>query len=531
MRGFVCLRAARVLIHRYSLSTSRWRTMTRFSYSDYIQLFRSNDARRERWQPKTLSPGDTGEHTGMEEVESNGWTALHEAAHQGHTDSLHKLLKSTGVSVDERTLLDQTPLMLAVQADHQECVWKLLEAGADPDICDQRRQTPLYKACEQVSVATVERLLLSGASVNQRCAHGRSALHEAAKLDSAQICKILLSYGANVNAGNTHSETPALEAAREGSSQSLKLLIQNGADVNLQSSNGSTALIEACTYGHIHTVKLLLRSQADANLSCITGEMALHAACRSGNSEIVSQLLPVSSRSRLSKSGLSPLHLAAESGHPAVLRQLLCSGWDPDSRDPTSRSCLQLAVLSRKSQAVMALLEARAEPEGGALLQALVQDQLEMVGLLLRFGAGVSFPALLMYTQSLPVLRELLEHGCPATTCFKCRHEDEEETGSKEGGQIKFCEWLGTARAPSSPSQVVDLLLDYVGNVRLCRRIIDLILSSPERESITERTTSPRRLLHFCRMKIRDQLGAHRLNSIHILPLPAPLRRYLLHSH
>lgn len=50
-----------------------------------------------------------------------------------------------GVCVDKRTLQEQTPLLLAVQGPHLECVRSLLEAGADPDISNKNKETPLYK--------------------------------------------------------------------------------------------------------------------------------------------------------------------------------------------------------------------------------------------------------------------------------------------------------------------------------------------------------------------------------------------------
>jgi len=47
--------------------------------------------------------------------------------------------------VDKRTLQEQTALLLAVCSGHLPCVRRLLEAGADPDICGKGKDTPLYK--------------------------------------------------------------------------------------------------------------------------------------------------------------------------------------------------------------------------------------------------------------------------------------------------------------------------------------------------------------------------------------------------
>lgn len=47
--------------------------------------------------------------------------------------------------INRRTMKGQTPLFLAVVADHVSCVQCLLEKGANPVIADKDRETPLYK--------------------------------------------------------------------------------------------------------------------------------------------------------------------------------------------------------------------------------------------------------------------------------------------------------------------------------------------------------------------------------------------------
>lgn len=58
--------------------------------------------------------------------------------------TINVLTAQPGV-VNQRTLKDQTALMLAVSRDHLACAEYLLETGADPDITNKDRETPLYK--------------------------------------------------------------------------------------------------------------------------------------------------------------------------------------------------------------------------------------------------------------------------------------------------------------------------------------------------------------------------------------------------
>lgn len=59
--------------------------------------------------------------------------------------------------------------------------------------------------------------------------------------------------------------------------------IFKGAGVNLQSCEGTTALSEACKHGHRDTVGFLLRHHADANKGSKTGLLPLHIAAQHGH--------------------------------------------------------------------------------------------------------------------------------------------------------------------------------------------------------------------------------------------------------
>ncbi|XP_016117130.1 ankyrin repeat and SOCS box protein 2 isoform X2 [Sinocyclocheilus grahami] len=536
--------------------------MTRFSYAEYIALFRSSDTKRNSSPQKISSSGRAANRDEevssavrrAEACESDDWTALHEAAHCGQTHCVQALLTDPGVCVDKRTLQEQTPLMLAVHGGHQECVRSLLEARADPDISNKNKETPLYKACEQESISVVKLLLASGVAVNQRCYRGWTALHEAARRDNTELCEALLRAGAAVDPRNTDHITPAIEAARHGRTGALAYLIQSGAGVNAQTCDGNTALTQACRHGHTETVKLLLKHHADANKATDTGLLPLHIASQHGHKEIVSLLLPITSRVRIRQSGISPLHLAAEHDHRIIMSLLIESGFDVNSKlsqESSARfqdqrvSALYCAVAARNTRAADVLLKAGANPNMdpfSPLLLAVRDGCLDTVALLLEHGAHVNarptagFPAVLLYTHQLDVLQYLLDHGCDARACFTCStHHSGEHTHFRSHTvntnatkpELKFCDWISSSCWRHSAGRVTDLLLDYVGNVQLCSRIRDLLLDQPEWTSIKEKTSSPRALMHLCGLRIREQLGPQRLRCVESLPLPGPMLRYL----
>ncbi|XP_043118079.1 ankyrin repeat and SOCS box protein 2-like [Puntigrus tetrazona] len=525
--------------------------MTRFSYAEYIALFRSSDTKRSSSPQKTslLSGGAANQdetdpsrvscpvrRAHVWSVSEDGWTDLHEAAHRGQALAVRTLLTDPGVCVDKRTLQEQTPLLLALHGPHLECVRSLLEAGADPDISNKNKETPLYKACERESVGAVKLLLAFGAAVNQRCYRGRTALHEAARRGNSALCETLLEARAAVDARDADDITAAVEAARHGHTAALEYLIHNGAGVNAQTCDGNTALTEACRHGHTETVKLLLKHHADANKATNAGLLPLHIASQHGHGEIVSSLLAVSSRVRVRRSGISPLHLAAEHDRRAVLSLLIECGFDVNSKLSPERSAgfqdrrvsaLYCAVAARNTRAAAALLRAGADPNtdpSSPLLLAARHGCLETVALLLKHGARAEgLPALLRHTHQLDLLQCLLDHGCDARACFSCHTHLRDPSD----GEVEFCDWISSSTWRHSAGRLVDLLLDYVGNVRLCSRIRDLLLDQPEWTSIKQKTSSPRSLSHLCRLKIREQLGPERLRCVGSLPLPGPMLQYL----
>ncbi|XP_028851899.1 ankyrin repeat and SOCS box protein 2b isoform X2 [Denticeps clupeoides] len=456
--------------------------MTRFSYAEYLSLFRRSAlARRPGDRDGDAEDGEAvvsairrGDSQTVRELiasaphsltkeNGEGWTPLHEAARSGQADCVEALLRAHGASpVDKRTLLEQTALLLAVEGEHASCAKSLLDAGADPDISNRSKATPLYKgrprhcavnkkthivqptrtACENESAEMVRLLLSYGASVNQRCDRGWTALHEAVWRNKAELCEMLLKSGALLNLPNSRGITPTMLAAQQGRLRALTFLITSGADVNLHSCEGATALSEASRNGHKETVELLLSRGADANKPTSTGLLPLHIAAQHGHKEVVTLLLPVTSRARVQQSGITPLHLAAEHNRDEVVGHLIEAGVDVNARLSHGRSslyhdcratALYSSVTNGNADMAAALLRAGADPNldpFSPLLVAVRQGSVRMAAMLVEGGASVNagvparpsgFPGVVMFcTQHLHLLRYLLEAGCDAQACFAC---------------------------------------------------------------------------------------------------------------
>ncbi|XP_061609443.1 ankyrin repeat and SOCS box protein 2-like [Phyllopteryx taeniolatus] len=497
-----------------------------------------------------------------------GWLAVHQAAFYGQEACLRVLLSAQPGTVNKRSEHGETSLLVAVGREHPPCARLLLENAADPDAANRDRETPLYKACERDNPALVALLLNHGAAVDAKCFQGWTALHEAACRNNVEICQMLLKAGGKHSPKDNYGITPLFTAAQSGQVASLRLLVKHGADINSQAADGATALHEAAKNGHADVVEFLLSQEADANIAGKAGLLPLHIAARKGSDTVVSMLMPATSKTRVRRAGISPLHVAAEHNRDDVLETLIRAGFDVNAQLCEERSRLYedrrstplyLAVVNYNVDNVRALLDAGADPNldvFGPLLVAARQGCIENVTLLVEGGADINarvpthpttFPAIFMLAMKyLPMFKYLLDNGGDALSCFDCvygngPHPPLQTTRSHPGhlgfieGQrppvgvtrgVQFCEMISAPGISRWAGPIIDVLLDYVGHVRLCSRLLDHLDSFDDWSVIKDKAALPRRLLQLCRVRVVQVVGRRRLKS---LPLPASLVRFLQH--
>ncbi|XP_026854841.2 ankyrin repeat and SOCS box protein 2-like [Electrophorus electricus] len=503
----------------------------------------------------------------LTEDNKDGWIPLHECAYYGHVECLKVLLEAKPETINNRTLRNQTPLLLAVGRKHLACVQYLLEKGADPNLANSQWETPLYKACEKGFEEAVGLLLRYGATATKSCVQGGTPLHEAVINKNLQVCKMLLQSGAKLMSRNIYGIDSLFTAAQCGATEVLSFLLMKGADVNTQANDGASALFEACKNGHEEVVGILLSKRADVNKSNKAGLLPIHVAAKNGHDGIVAMLIPRTSRAKIRHCGISPLHLAAERNRDDILETLINAGmdvnfilsdnWSKMYEDRRS-TALYFAVVNSNNEAAAMLLEAGANPNldiFNPLLVAVRKSCLEMVKLLVKHGANVNavlpthpttFPAALIFcTEYMPMLKYLMDNGCDALSCFKCNYGSKThpslkpQRNGREGQYyisdehsedcIQFCELVSNPKTSLWVGPIIDVLLDYVGHVKLCSRVIEHLDGYSDWAIIKEKSMPPRPLMHLCRLKIRQQMGINRLRRINTLPLPERLIKFLSH--
>uniref|UniRef100_A0A4W4FKZ9 Ankyrin repeat and SOCS box containing 2a, tandem duplicate 1 n=1 Tax=Electrophorus electricus TaxID=8005 RepID=A0A4W4FKZ9_ELEEL len=424
-------------------------------------------------------------------LNKDGWTPVHEAAYYGQTDCLKLLLSG------KRQL---TPLILSVSKGHLVCVKYLLEKEADPKIPTKTNETPLYEACATNNDQMVLLLLRNGADVNQKCLDRWTALHESVLQNNLEICEILVAYGAQVTSSNIFGVSPLFLAAQYGFVEAVQLLVKNGL---AHSIDGATALYEACKNGYYETVEFLLSCGADANRPGKDGLLPLHIAAKHGHDGIISMLIMGTSRTKIWFSGISPLHLAAENNEDEALDLLIRAGFDVNTPLAPDHSCmyedrrttaLYFTVANGNIESASMLLLAGANPNldvFNPLLLAVRQGHLKMATLLMEHGANVNasipthpttFPACVMLSVgNLAMLKRLMHYGVDASACF-CYNTVQRWL------QTPFCEMVSHPSVYRWAGSTIDLLLDYVGHVTLCSRLIEYLERYEEWTYIKEKS-------------------------------------------
>lgn len=276
-----------------------------------------------------------------------GLTALLYAAREGCFECAQSLIKA-GADVNVPTTEGVSPLMLAIDNEHNEIAKLLLENGAKPGVWDWWGRTALYIAVDRKGVGGGGRGGRGGAAPAPQTARGVSNM---------QLIATLLDMGVDPNpelnfhrpsrGGNNgrFSETqlstgctPLFRAVQKNDMEVIRALLAKGANPNINTMGYSAFLVAAGvgpggrdTGGggplNRELLDLLIEHHADPNTQVTDSQLYSH--------HVLYQAPP-------SKEGTSALHEAAQRGNAEMVRYLLEHGANPNILDAQGRKPLYL---------------------------------------------------------------------------------------------------------------------------------------------------------------------------------------------
>ena len=160
----------------------------------------------------------------------NDRTPLHSTSIDGSVDVMQWLLNH-GADVNSRSY-GVTPVHWAANCAQIECVQVLLSHNANINVQDDNGGTPLYwisgpQGDDKLDI--VRRLLEHGADPNICDKYHLTPLHQASCQGSLGVARLLLSYGAKVDVKDYEGKTPFQRATATRNHEITKLLLEHGA--------------------------------------------------------------------------------------------------------------------------------------------------------------------------------------------------------------------------------------------------------------------------------------------------------------
>ncbi|XP_037747858.1 serine/threonine-protein phosphatase 6 regulatory ankyrin repeat subunit A isoform X3 [Chelonia mydas] len=294
---------------------------------------------------------------------------LHIAAERGHTNVVELLTEKFHSNVLARTKDGSTLMHVASEHGHPDTALAFLKKGVLLHMPDKNGAVCLHAAAKRGHAAVVKALLQRGAEVDARTKENYTALHIAAQHCKPLVVQTLLGFGARVQLkGGKAQETPLHIAAciHEGE-KVAEMLLKSGADVNVEQENGETAMHVAARHGNLRMIKALIEEGGELTSQSKAGECPLHIAVQHCHLPVVEEILNYLATEKShaeasacvnqeNKNDWSPLLMAAERGHTAIVKILLQHHARVDVFDEHGKAALHLAAENGHDQIADMLL-------------------------------------------------------------------------------------------------------------------------------------------------------------------------------
>ncbi|WP_295160816.1 ankyrin repeat domain-containing protein [uncultured Brachyspira sp.] len=196
-------------------------------------------------------------------VNSEGWSALHEAVRVNNSEVVKELLSHKKINMNP-----------VLPAD------TILLNGNNKWYADG--QTPLLLASYYRYSGIVSMLLNYGADIMARdSVDDAMAIHIASARGYSDVISVILdssaarNSGADIaNIGDNSGTTPLMWAAMNNQVSAMSVLIRYNADINMQDDDGWTPLHFAAASDSYRAAELLLKNNADVNIADVDGKKA-----------------------------------------------------------------------------------------------------------------------------------------------------------------------------------------------------------------------------------------------------------------
>ncbi|XP_071043701.1 protein phosphatase 1 regulatory subunit 12A isoform X3 [Parasteatoda tepidariorum] len=184
-------------------------------------------------------------------------------------------------------------------------------------------------ACAASDTEEVERLLKLGTDINTANVDGLTALHQACIDNNLEMVQFLVERGCNVNQGDNEGWTPLHATASCGFLSIAKYLIENGANVAAVNNDGDLPIDIAESNEMEEYLSDVLDEQ---NIDCDLARSEEERLMLEDAKSMLNAGTDLNDRIH-SRTGATPLHVAAAKGYIDVLKLIIQIGADLNAQD------------------------------------------------------------------------------------------------------------------------------------------------------------------------------------------------------
>lgn len=284
-------------------------------------------------------------------------------------------LSKLSTNFNLRDINGETPLSLALNAGYNELVPILITGKADLNVRNGKDFTLLHQAILKEDSKTAIFLLDNGADMNAKTPDYESPLQLAIHCRLSEVVDALCVRGVDMSAPDRSGNCPLWAALDSDQDNIASVLVRHGVDTDCWSPGPDgcrqTLLHRAIDENNEPAAIFLIQSGCDLDSPRMPGSNGeggdeandgaspLHLCCQWGLDAVVQTLVEhgaiVNSRDAEAK---TPLHIAIENQHSAIISLLLCvPNIDLSLRDKTGLSPFATALTFRNNKAAQSILD------------------------------------------------------------------------------------------------------------------------------------------------------------------------------
>lgn len=300
-------------------------------------------------------------------------TPLHTAILSKNDAVVKAILDYKVANLNLKDSQGNSPLCVALGTGMQHLIADLIEGGADVNFRNGEGLTPLHQAILNHDTETAIFLLNLNANMDAKTLDNVTPLQLAIRCKLGPVVEALCRRGVDMSLVDSENNCPLWVALDSGQEDIASILVRHGVDTDCWGDGPDgclqTLLHKAIDENKESIARFLIQSGCDLNTPRRPGpggrggeeardeQTPLHLCCQWGLESVVQTLVEHGANINATDAeGKTPLHIAIQNQHPAIISLLLCHPFlDLSVRDKSGLTPFATALACRNNKAAQAI--------------------------------------------------------------------------------------------------------------------------------------------------------------------------------